>query len=148
RKAGSLRKPQLLGNWLYGVAFRIATKAKTQASQRRAQEKKALDMLSADDTCEADWQELRPVLDEEGNRLPEKYRAPIILCYFEGKGYEEAAELLDCPPGTVSGRLARARQLLRDRLTRRGLELSAVALSTFLSEQAVEAAVPAAAMES
>lgn len=86
RKAGSLRKPQLLGNWLYGVAFRIASKAKAQASQRRALEKKALDMLSADETCERDWQELRPMLDEEVNRLPEKYRAPIILCYFEGKG--------------------------------------------------------------
>ena len=141
RKAKSIATPDLLGNWLHGVALRCAMKLKTQAAVRRVQERKAVAMLTDETAVAVEWQDLRPILDEEVNRLPLQYRAPVVLCYFEGKPYEEAARLLGCPAGTVSGRLARARQLLRDRLTRRGVTASASALTALLAEQA-QAAVP------
>src|SRR5262249_51205670 len=80
---------------------------------------------------EAAWQELRPVLHEEVNRLPAKYRLPVLLCYLQSKTNEEAAQELGCPVGTVKGRLTRARDMLRARLQRRGLVLAA---ALFVSE--------------
>ena len=82
-----------------------------------------------DNTDEAIWQDVRPILDEEIQRLPEKYRLPIILCYLEGQTNDEAAKILRCPRGTVATRLARARERLRSRLLRRGVTLSAAALA-------------------
>jgi hypothetical protein len=81
------------------------------------------------------------VLHEEINRLPEKYRAPVILCYLEGKTNEEVADLLQWPVGTVKGRLSRARDLLRSRLSRRGLALTAAFLVTALADGTVIADV-------
>jgi hypothetical protein len=81
------------------------------------------------------------VLHEEVNRLPERYRLPVILCYLEGKTNEEVAEQLKWPVGTVKGRLSRARDLLRSRLTRRGLALSAAFLVTALANGTVIADV-------
>src|SRR5262249_43550005 len=97
-----------------------------------------------EDTSEVDWRDLRPVLDEEIGRLPEKYRAPFVLCYLEGHTNKEAAETLRCPEGTILSRLARGRERLRARLTRRGLALSAAGLTTLLAQNAASAAVPAA----
>src|SRR5262249_15558936 len=98
----------------------------------------------ADPSAELTWRDLRPVLDEELARLPAKYRLPVLLCYLEGRTNEEAARQLGWTKGTVSGRLARARSLLRARLERRGLAPGAALLGTALAGEAATAAVPAA----
>src|SRR5262249_59567975 len=87
--------------------------------------------------------ELRQILDEELNRLPERYRAPLVLCYLEGKTNEEAARQLGRPVGTVWYQLSRGRELLKGRLSRRGVGLSAVALGAVIAQHTT-AAVPEA----
>jgi RNA polymerase sigma factor (sigma-70 family) len=146
RKAGSIRKGQALGSWLYKVAHRIALEAKTRASKRATAEKHATYYSTAEATGSFSGtvveQETRAVLDEAVCGLPEKYRAAVVLCYFQGKTHQEAAQQLGCPKATVSIRLMRARELLRSRLARRGVALSAAALANLLSESAAPAAVP------
>lgn len=129
RKAGTLRRPELLGNWLYGVAYRIARKLRASTETRRRHEARNLHPIFTQPDTRVEANDLRPVLDEELERLPEKYRLAVVLCYLEGKTNEEAARQLDWPTGTVKGRLARARDLLRNRLVRRGVALSAAALA-------------------
>jgi RNA polymerase sigma factor (sigma-70 family) len=119
RKAHSIGKPDLLGNWLYGVAYRIARKARAQASRRRQVEREAAPMASADPLADVAWRDFRSLLDEELQRLPDRYRAPLVLCYLEGLTNEEAAERLGWPTGSMSYRLARGRKLLRARLAGR-----------------------------
>lgn len=143
RKASSIRKTESLASWLYGVAQRTAYKARCSAALRRARERQVPNMPNAEPAGQASWSDLRPVLDEELGRLPEKYRAPLVLCYLEGKTNEEAARHLGWTKGTVSGRLARARDLLRGRLLRRGITLSGSALATLLMQQSAQALVPA-----
>jgi RNA polymerase sigma factor (sigma-70 family) len=143
RKARSVRKHDAVASWLYGVAYRVARKARGAARRRRGAGGAAEAVSHADPVAEAAWRELRPLLDEELARLPEKYRAPLVLCYLEGKTNEEAARLLGWTKGTVSGRLARARDLLRPRLARRGLALSGGALAVLLAHNA---AAPASAL--
>jgi RNA polymerase sigma factor (sigma-70 family) len=142
RKAPSLGRRERVAPWLYGVARRTALRARRSAARRQTHEKQAARPGCTNDTDEAAWRDLRAVLDDELAQLPEKYRAPVILCYLEGKTYNEAAEQLGWPSGTVFGRLARARDLLRRRLTRRGLTLSAALLALALAEK-TSAAVPA-----
>jgi len=162
RRASAIRNRDSVGSWLYGVAYRVALEARGRAARRRLRERQGEDMhdcrlglrpdgsapddtfeacATSDPAAEADWREIRPVLDDELCRLPEKYRAPVILCYLQGKTNEEAAAQLCWPTGTVKGRLSRARDILRERLTRRGVALSAAALSPLLAENA-PAAVP------
>jgi RNA polymerase sigma factor (sigma-70 family) len=142
RKAATLRDPDLLGNWLYGVASRIARKARASIQKRQMHEKQVNLLPSLRSAADLDADDLRPVLDEELSRLPEKYRAALVLCYLQGKTNEEAARLLRWPTGTVKGRLARARELLRNRLIRRGLHASALLLAAFLVQQQARGAVP------
>jgi RNA polymerase sigma factor (sigma-70 family) len=142
-KAASVRKGPSLGCWLYGVAYRLALKARAAAARRRAHERRVADMRPDDLTNEPSWDELRPALDEELARLPERLRAPLVLCYLQGKTHVEAARELGRPPGSMSKCLARGREVLRRRLARRGLALSAAALALLLSQNA-RAAVPAA----
>jgi len=141
RKAGSIRDRRVLARWLYEVAYRIAMRAKTNGVRQRTHERQGGEMAATVSGDNHGWSELKPVLHDEVNRLPEKYRVPVILCYLEGKTNEEAAELLKWPVGTVKGRLSRARDLLRSRLTRRGLALSAALLVTSLSNGTVIAEV-------
>jgi RNA polymerase sigma factor (sigma-70 family) len=120
KKAPAIRDRALLSNWLYGVAYRVANRARVQAIQRRAREF-GVDQLDANaDGIGSDSAEIGPVLDQELNRLPAKYREPLVLCYLEGRTHDQAAEQLRCPVGTVRSRMARGRDLLKRRLTRRG----------------------------
>jgi RNA polymerase sigma factor (sigma-70 family) len=139
RKAGRIRWHAEVGNWLYQVAYRTALRAR--ANRKRMRERQMVDPPEAAGREEAPWDDVRPILDEELNRLPVIYRAPVVLHYLEGKSYAETAKVLGWAEGTVSGRLARARELLRGRLTRRGLALSAGAFATALSQSAAPAAV-------
>jgi RNA polymerase sigma factor (sigma-70 family) len=141
RKAGVIRRPDLLANWLYGVAYRTALKARTEAARRRLHERQFVAMPTLEPATEVLWRDLRPVLDEEIDRLPARYRAPFVLCCLEGRTKEETAGQLGLPAGTVSSRLARARDRLRTRLVRRGIALSTGLLATQLAEN-VAAAVP------
>jgi RNA polymerase sigma factor (sigma-70 family) len=141
RKAGQLRKPEALGPWLHGVAYRTALKARTQARRRRQREQPLQDH-PAPQNNEVVWRELAGVLDQAINQLPDRYRAPFILCYLQGLTGAEAARQLGCAPGTVGTRLSRAREWLRKRLVRRGVTLSAAALTAVLAETPLSAAVP------
>jgi RNA polymerase sigma factor (sigma-70 family) len=143
RKAASIRKRQLVASWLFGVAYRIAGKARAAMARRRAREQEWCPRPRVDPTADLVWRELRPVLDEEVSRLPDKYRQPVVLCYLENKSNVEAARQLGWSKGTVSGRLARARALLRARLTRRGLALSGGVFAAALAQKATAAVPPA-----
>jgi RNA polymerase sigma factor (sigma-70 family) len=139
-RARSIGRREALGSWLYGVAYRVALRARTDAARRRRHEGRAATGAEAVPGHDPTWDDVRPVLDEEVSRLPDKYRRPVVLCYFEGKTYQEAARLLGCPAGTASVRLARARELLRTRLALRGLALSSCALAVGLAEGTTSAA--------
>jgi RNA polymerase sigma factor (sigma-70 family) len=141
RKCATIRRPELLANWLYGVAFRIARNARIRAFRSEARERWAEKMPTREQLLELEWGEVKQVLDEEMNQLPEKYRAPLVLCYLQGKTNAQAAAQLGWPAGSMSERLARAREMLRHRLTRRGLNLSATLLAVLLSQKAASAAV-------
>jgi RNA polymerase sigma factor (sigma-70 family) len=141
RQAAALRKRASLASWLYGIACRVAMRARTDAARRRLHERRAQALrptaAEASAACE-----LRDVLGEELARLPEKYRLAVVLCHLEGRTNEEAARQLGWPVGSVKGRLARARELLRARLTRRGFAPSAALLGTALAAQAADAVPP------
>jgi RNA polymerase sigma factor (sigma-70 family) len=143
RKASTIRKPESVGSWLHGVARHLALKAQSRAARRKAHERRAAAMRDTTATAREAWQELREALDQALQGLPEHHRSVLLLCYLEGRTQEKAARQLGCPLGTVRSRLARARQLLQARLTRRGLVLSAAALVTALSAGHTRAGVPA-----
>lgn len=134
RQARTLRVGGSLGPWLYGVAYRVAVRARANASRRERLDRSRL--LAAREQLDADValdrSELQPILHEELNRLPERLRAPIVLCYLEGLTHESAARQLQWPVGTVRSRLARGRELLRSRLTRRGTACSPALLISAL----------------
>jgi RNA polymerase sigma factor (sigma-70 family) len=141
KKSASIRRPELLSNWLYGVACRIARKAKISALRKESRERRAGKMPAQEQLLDLEWTELKAVLDEELSQLPEKYRAPLVLCYLCGQTNAEAAAQLGWPSGSMSERLARAREMLRKRLNRRGLTLSAGLLALLLTQKAASAAV-------
>jgi RNA polymerase sigma factor (sigma-70 family) len=147
RKAHTIGKRDSVGSWLYKVAYRVALEAKTRSARRTACERQAPVRSPAGPEAEAVWRELRPVLDDEVSRLPEKYRAAFILCCLEGKSLEEAATQLGCPRATVGTRVARARTRLRGRLVRRGVVLSAAGLAAALATAPASASCPAALVE-
>jgi RNA polymerase sigma factor (sigma-70 family) len=146
RKAGGVRQQQALASWLCQVAYHVAL-AIRQRSARQQELARQAGAAKGETMAETASWELRQILDEELNRLPKKYHAPVVLCYLQGKTCAEAAEHLDWPAGTVKVRLMRARELLRARLERRGLALSAAAFSASLAPEALAATVPPALVE-
>ncbi|MCI0455899.1 MAG: sigma-70 family RNA polymerase sigma factor [Gemmataceae bacterium] len=126
RKAGAIRKGGSVASWLYGVAHRLALRVRTDAARRRQREEHAAALAPAAAPDDLTWRELREVLDEELARLPHKYRAALLLCYFEGLTQEEAARQLGWGQRVVKYRLERGRHLLRSRLARRGVTLPMV----------------------
>jgi RNA polymerase sigma factor (sigma-70 family) len=144
RKADTLRNRGSLASWLHGAAYRLAVQLRRQGAKRLRRERYATPGLAPGPEADAAWRELQAVLDEELTRLPDVYRAPLVLCCLEGHTQEEAARRLGWPPGTVSGRLHRARELLRQRLARRGLTTPALFLGVSFAVQAVAAAAPSA----
>jgi RNA polymerase sigma factor (sigma-70 family) len=153
RKAGSVRVDGSVGRWLFGVATRVATRARADARRRRGRERPGLDRLrvvAVEESLPAvDRADFRSILAEEIGRLPARLQVPVILCDLEGCSYERAGQQLGWPIGTVKSRLSRARALLRTRLTRRGLgpedlAINAPLLSTTLSRGLIQGTTRAA----
>jgi RNA polymerase sigma factor (sigma-70 family) len=141
KKARTLRNRERVTSWLYGVAQRVARKAKAQSARRRVVESRLVPEVVQGDGDHAQA-ELRAVIDEEIGRLPEHYRLPLILCHLEGMRHHEAAERLGCPVGTVESRLSRARDQLRARLVRRGVAPVGGAFATMLLTADARASLP------
>jgi len=119
RKARTIRRRQSLASWLFGVARRVALRAKCEAARRHTLERKAAELSSQEESRDVEPPDAS-ALYEAVNSLPEKYRTPVVLCYLEGMTYEAAAQHLQCPLGTLSIRLKRARERIKSRLLRNG----------------------------
>jgi len=143
RKAGSIRKRNSVGSWLYGVAYRLALRARCDAARRRQREAQSTDGSQRTACDNLTWRELRETLDVELARLPEKYRAPLLLCYFEGLTQEEAARQLGWSKRSVKDRVERGRKRLRVCLARRGMTLPMTLAGALLSAEPSKAGLPA-----
>ncbi len=143
RNGKSIRRSESLTSWLYGVAYRTAMKARRSAARRRNHEAK-LRQQTPPASPGPSWDDVEEVLNEEVRRLPDSVRAAFVLCVLEGRTLPVAAAELGAKEGTVAWRLSRARQLLQRRLTRRGIELSALLAALAVAESAGRAALPAA----
>jgi RNA polymerase sigma factor (sigma-70 family) len=144
RKAASIAAPELLANWLYRVAYQTALNARATAARRKERERQLTEMPEPEVVPQDHWHDLRPLLDEALSRLPDKYRAVLILCDLEARTRREAARQLGVPEGTVAGRLARARTMLAKRLTRHGLATAGGAVAVVLAQDVAAAGVPIA----
>jgi RNA polymerase sigma factor (sigma-70 family) len=137
QKAARLRDPDRVGPWLYGVATRVANKARVRAGRHRHE---PLGEAFARDDSSTEWSDVLPIVDAELGSLPAKHRDVLVLCLLQGATPEEASSRLGCPVGTVKSRLARGRESLRARLIGRGI---APALVGLLTTEAIASAVPA-----
>jgi RNA polymerase sigma factor (sigma-70 family) len=141
-RAKVIRKGGLLGHWIYGVARRVAVRARAHAAARYVHERNATARNWVElPSCEDERRELMAVVDDELAHLPGLLRAPMVLCYLEGLTHDEAAGRLGFPVGTVRSRLARARETLRRRLSRRGLTVDDAALTATLASQPVSSLI-------
>ncbi|HTU21914.1 MAG TPA: sigma factor-like helix-turn-helix DNA-binding protein, partial [Gemmataceae bacterium] len=131
-----------LASWLYGTARRLALKVRRGDARRRQRETESLrpTASSADPLDQLAARELLVILDEEMERLPEKYRLPLLLCGLQGRSQEEAARILGCTLGSLKGRLERGRKRLHARLNRRGLAFSGATLALGVSQAGLESA--------
>ena len=143
RSAASIRSRTSLASWLHGVALRLARKMRAGDARRRTRDAHAAGVNHPGPEAEASWREVQEALDEELGRLPEKFRAPLVLCYLEGLSRDEAAAWLGVSLSTVRGRLELGRERLRSRLARRGVTLTAVLLAPVVADGTAVATVPA-----
>src|SRR6267142_1387266 len=141
-RAASIGRGELLANWLYGVAYRVALRARTarwRLAQRETTMQAAAPLTSTipDPSQAAAIAEVRQLLDSEINRLPTRYRKAIVLCYFQQMTKDQAALALGVPAGTISSWLARARQMLAAAMTKAGIgpAVSGAVVVEVLSEQ-------------
>jgi RNA polymerase sigma factor (sigma-70 family) len=142
RKANSIRKQTSLGSWLHGVAYHSAECLRAKTRRRVAHERRLSAPPPGEAMDDVTWRELRAALDEELRSLPEKYRAPLVLCYLEGRTQDEAARHLGWSKNTFRRRLESARNALGRRLTRRGITLSAALTAPLLIDCAAQASLP------
>jgi RNA polymerase sigma factor (sigma-70 family) len=147
RKAPSIEDPEALGGWLRGVAYRTAVRSRCSAARRRVIERTLVDKPPSEQSCQELAPDLRQMIREELDRLPDSYRQPLLLCYLEGMTHQEAASRLGWPIGTVKARLVRGRRLMRERLDRRGAGLGA-GLLLWLLNPSQAPAVPEPLLES
>jgi RNA polymerase sigma factor (sigma-70 family) len=141
RKAASIRQRESLGGWLHGVAYRVARDHAARLARREITAAET-DGVSGDVAQEVSWREFQAALDEEFRRLPDQFRAPLVLCYLEGKTRDEAAQQLGWTLPTLRGRLERGKELLRHRLVRRGLLSTAALWATFEATSATAGNMP------
>jgi RNA polymerase sigma factor (sigma-70 family) len=141
RKAASVVRRDSVGCYLYRVAYRTALEARAANARRRARER-PMNEVPHPEVSPAEARDWLPLLDRELGRLPEKYRAAVVLCDLEGQSRREAARLLGVPEGTLSGQLTTARRRLARRLAHSGLALSGGGLAAVLAENAASACVP------
>ncbi len=151
-RAGAIRRRDSVASWLFGVSQRVAAQARLRAARRRAGEHR-LASLTPEAYQPAEGPDEQEALIEEIDRLPERLRTVVVLCYLEGLTYDAAAQRLGLSEGSIRGRLARARNQLRDRLTRRGVALPAGLLAAgTMAEGSARAAtsvlLPAALVDS
>jgi RNA polymerase sigma factor (sigma-70 family) len=135
RKSRSIRVDDSLGRWLHGVAVRVALRARADRAKRGDLDLSEFQSASSN----PETGDLRAVIDEEVDRLPTNYRSVVVLCHLEGLTREHAATRLRCPVGTVNSRLSRATEILRSRLTRRGLAPATGGLALWLAEATASA---------
>jgi RNA polymerase sigma factor (sigma-70 family) len=143
RKAGGIGKRQALAAWLHKVAYRVALQSRADRAARQGHEQEAPARLGEDPLAAITARELLTVLDEELLGLPERLRAPLILCYLEEQTQENAAKFLRLSERTLRRRLEQGREALRRRLERRGLALPAAFLAAATLQRSAEAALPA-----
>jgi RNA polymerase sigma factor (sigma-70 family) len=143
RRAGSIRTRDSLASWLFGVATRVSTRARTESALRRKHERRAAESRPRAARMELDEPDgTIAALHEELARLPDRYREPVVLCYLEGQTCDAAARRLKRPVGTIKARLSRARRLLEERLHRRGIEVPAGLITPGAIGQSAAAPVP------
>jgi RNA polymerase sigma factor (sigma-70 family) len=147
RKAPSIQDPESLGGWLRGVAYRTAVRSRCRTARRRVIERTLADKSPSEHSHEELAPELRQMIREELDRIPDSYRQALTLCYLEGLTHQEAASRLGWPVGTVKARLVRGRRLMRERLDRRGAGLGAGVLLWLLNPSRAPA-VPESLLES
>jgi RNA polymerase sigma factor (sigma-70 family) len=141
QKAASIRNTTSLSSWLHGVASRVASHLKREHLRRNRRERASNRRPPPDPAAEVSWREVLTVLDEELERLPERNRAPLILCYLDGQTRDEAAQRLGISVTCLHGRLERGRKALCSQLTRRGITLSAALIAAGITEGAARAAL-------
>jgi RNA polymerase sigma-70 factor (ECF subfamily) len=141
-KAHSLRHHSCIAGWLHHVAAHVCQNARKAARLRSQREREAANMAHRDVEPDDSWLRLRPLIDDELSALPEKYRLPLVLFHLEGRSLEESAALLECKPHTLGAWLSRGRELLKERLERRGVFSSVAVVAALLSEHGVALALP------